>query len=103
VHAIGNANFLFERSQTPHCTIKTIQACFGVSSSVVYAHSKKARELLQIEPLAKRWTLAAFQQPSADPQLVQVNGMTIDIRKLPSHAQWQLCGAALASLGRHSR
>lgn len=103
VHAIGTANFLFERTQTPHCTIKTIQAVFGVSSSVVYAHSKKARELLQIEPLAKRWTLAAFQQPSADPQLVQVNGMTIDIRKLPSHAQWQLCGAALASLARHSR
>lgn len=103
VHAIGNANFLFERSQTPHGTIKTIQDCFGVSSSVVYAHSKKARELLQIEPLAKRWTLAAFQQPSADPQLIKVNGMTIDIRKLPSHAQWQLSGAALASLGRHSR
>jgi len=79
VHAIGNANFLFERSQTPYCTIKAIQAFFGVSSSVLYAHSKKARELLQ------------------------VNGMTIDIRMLPSHAQWQLCGAALASLGRHSR
>jgi len=95
VYAIGSANFLFERSQQPHCTSKDVFGFFGVSSSVGYAHAKKVRDLLAIEPLSPRWTLRSLQQPSADPQMVMVNGLTVDVRKLPAAVTLKLCAQLL--------
>ena len=98
VHAIGTANFLFDRSQQPHCPPKEVFNFFGVSASVGYAHAKKARDLLAIAPLARDWTRLSLQEPSADPMLVTVNGMTIDARKLPADVRMRLCGQLLAQL-----
>ena len=96
VHAIGSANFLFESSQQPHCMIKEVFAFFDVSSSVGYAHSKKVRELLKIAPLMREWTLLSLQEASADPLMLKVNGMSVDVRKLPSAVQMKLCAQLLA-------
>jgi hypothetical protein len=57
VHAIGNANFLFDKSQTPHCKPTLIYAHFGVSPGTGHAHSKKVRDLLRIAPFSPDWTL----------------------------------------------
>lgn len=101
VHAIGLANFLFERSQLPQrprCTIGEAFAFFGVSSSVGYAHSKKLRALLQIEPLTKDWTLAGLQQPGPEALMVQLQGFSVDARKLPAGVTLQLAARALGGL-----
>ena len=101
VHAIGLANFLFERSQRPQrprCTTAEAFAFFGVSSSVGYAHSKKLRALLQIEPLTKQWTLAGLQQPGPEALMVQLQGFSVDASKLPAGVTLQLAARALGSL-----
>jgi hypothetical protein len=101
VHAIGLANFLFERTQRPQrprCTISEAFAFFGVSSSVGYAHSKKVRELLRIEPLTKTWTLAGLQQQGPDSLMVQLNGFSVDARQLPASVTLQLAAKALGGL-----
>lgn len=97
VHALGSANFLFEAGQTPHCTPADVLSFFAVSSSAGYAHAKKVRELLRIKPLAKRWTLHSLQQPTEESKMVMINGLQIDLRRLPSKVQLQLCGRLLAS------
>jgi hypothetical protein len=33
IHAIGTANFVFDKSQTPHCNAPDIYSFFGVASS----------------------------------------------------------------------
>src|SRR5215510_4237612 len=57
VHAIGMANFLFDKSQTPHCTAPDIYAFFAVASSTAQAKSKKVRDLLKIDPFSFQWSL----------------------------------------------
>lgn len=104
VHAIGTANYLFEASQQPHCTVAEVGAFFAVSSSVIYAHSKTVRELLRIRPFSKAWTLTLLQQPTDNPQMVEINGLPIDLHRLPAKVRMQVCGRLLASAaGLHRR
>ena len=57
VHAIGSANVLFDKSQTPHCKPTQIYEHFGVSAGTGQAHSKKVRDLLRIAPFSPDLTL----------------------------------------------
>ena len=41
IHAIGTANFVFDKSQTPHCNSSDIYSFFGVASSTDKASPSK--------------------------------------------------------------
>lgn len=64
VHAIGSANVLFDKSQTPHCKPTQIYEHFGVSAGTGQAHAKKVRDLLRIAPFSPDWTLLASWRPA---------------------------------------
>ncbi|MEB3260773.1 MAG: DUF6398 domain-containing protein, partial [Cyanobacteriota bacterium] len=87
VHAIGSANFLFDRSQTPHCAPKAIYDHFGVASSTALNHSKKVRELLDIGPFAPNWSLPSLLEQSSLPWMLEVDGFIRDVRTLPLEVQ----------------
>ena len=57
IHAIGTANFVFDKSQTPHCTAPDIYSFFGVASSTGQGKSKQIRQWLKIRPLSFEWGL----------------------------------------------
>jgi hypothetical protein len=95
VHAIGSANFLFDRSQTPHCTAPQIYAHFGVSAGTGQAHSKKVRDLLRIAPFSPDWTLPSQLDDSPLAWMVEVDGFILDVRKLPLEIQVEACAKGL--------
>ena len=53
VHAIGSANFLFDKSQTPHCKPMLIYTHFGVSAGTGQAHSKKVRDQARLNSIKR--------------------------------------------------
>ena len=87
VHAIGMVNFLFDKSQTPHCSAPDVYAFFGVASSTGQAKSKKVRELLKIDPFSLQWSLPSKVEQNPMIWMLEVNGLIVDIRQLPLEAQ----------------
>src|SRR4029077_3939680 len=57
IHAIGAANFVFDKSQTPHCNAPDIHSFFGVASSTGQGKSKQIRQWLKIHPFSFQWGL----------------------------------------------
>ena len=95
VHAIGNANFLFDKSQTPHCKPTLIYEHFGVSAGTGQAHSKKVRDLLRIAPFSPDWTLPSQLDDSPMAWMVEVDGFIRDVRSLPLEIQLEACARGL--------
>ena len=89
VHAIGMANFLFDKTQTPHCKAPEIYAAFGVSAQTGQAHSKKVRDLLKISAFDPKWILPSRLDDSPLAWMLQVNGLMVDIRTMPLETQIQ--------------
>ncbi len=83
VHAIGTANFLFDRSQTPHCQVSDIYTYFGIASSTSTNKSKEVRDLLKIRPLSADWMLPSKIEKNSLVWIIQVNGLFVDARDMP--------------------
>jgi len=95
VHAIGMANFLFDKTQMPHCKAPEIYAAFGVSAQTGQAHSKKVRDLLKISAFDPKWTLPSMLEDSPLAWMLQVDGFMVDIRTMPLDIQIQACAQGL--------
>jgi hypothetical protein len=95
VHAIGSANFLFDKSQTPHCKPTLIYTHFGVSAGTGQAHSKKVRDLLRIAPFSPGWTLPSRLDDSPMAWMLEVDGFIRDVRSLPLEIQIEACAKGL--------
>jgi hypothetical protein len=99
VHAIGDANFLFDPSQNPHSKPGKIDAYCGVSAGTGQAHSKKVRELLRIRPFSPHWTLPSKLDASTMVWMLEVDGSIRDIRTLPLAVQMGACSRGLILYG----
>lgn len=95
VHAIGSANFLFDATQSPHCSAATIADHFGVATSTSHNHAKKVRDLLKITPFSPRWCLPSLLETSEIPWILEVDGFLRDIRSLPLEVQLQAAAKGL--------
>jgi hypothetical protein len=95
VHAIGAANFLFDSSQSPHCSAFTIAEYFGVATSTSQNHAKKVRDLLKITPFSARWCLPSLLESSQIPWILEVDGFLRDVRTLPIEIQAEACAKGL--------
>ncbi len=95
VQAIGMANFLFDKTQTPHCRAAEICAYFGVSAQTAQAHSRRVCELLQIGPFSPRWTRPSRLDATPLAWMLEVNGLIVDIRSQPLDLQREACARGL--------
>ena len=87
VHAVGMVNFLYDRSQTPHCAAPAIYSHFGVAASTGGNKSKEVRDLLDMHQFAPDWTLPSRLAGNPLVWMLKVNGMIVDIRGMPREAQ----------------
>ncbi|EXJ13187.1 hypothetical protein D779_4011 [Imhoffiella purpurea] len=87
VHAVGTVNFLFDKSQKPHCKAPLIYEYFGVGSSTGPNKSKEIRDLLGMSQFGHEWMLPARLKSSRVAWMVQVNGLIVDIRTMPYEVQ----------------
>jgi hypothetical protein len=87
IHALGMVNFLFDRTQTPHCKTSDIYTYFGVGASTGQAKSKEIRELLGMDQFSFEWTLPSKIAKNLLVWMLTVNGTIVDIRNTPLEVQ----------------
>ena len=87
VHAVGRVNFLDDPSQTPHCKAKVIYGFFGIGESTGQNKSKEIRDVLKMGPMSPEWTLPSRLAGNPLAWMVQVNGLIVDVRRMPTDLQ----------------
>jgi hypothetical protein len=87
VHAIGTVNFLFDKSETPHCSASDIYTYFGVGNSTGQGKSKEIRDMLKMNYLSHEWTLPSRMGSNSMIWMISVNGLIVDIRYMPLEVQ----------------
>jgi len=86
-HAVGIVNFLFDSSQTPHMKASDLYRTFGISQSTGQGKSKLVRDLLSMGQLDPEWTLPSRIAGNPMAWMVMVDGMIVDIRRMPRELQ----------------
>ena len=89
IHAVGRVNFLDDPSQTPHCKSKVIYEHFGIGESTGQNKSKSIRDQLNMGLMSPDWTLSSRLANNPRVWLLQLNGLIVDIRRMPVDLQRQ--------------
>lgn len=89
VYALGQINFLSDRSQKPHRTTEELCRLFGVAPSTAMNKAKTVREMLGMSTFDHRWMLPDRAETFAPIWMVSINGLIADIRSMPRAVQEQ--------------
>jgi hypothetical protein len=87
VYAIGQINFLFDKSQTPHMRADDLCEAIGVSQSTASAKAKQIRDMLNIGLMDPNWTLLSQMDDNPMAWMIMVNGLIVDARSMPREIQ----------------
>lgn len=86
-YAIARVNFLFDPSQTPHMRADELCALFGVSPSTGSAKSGQIFDLMGMMQMDPRWCLPEVLEHNPLAWMVSVNGLIVDVRRMPREVQ----------------
>jgi hypothetical protein len=87
VRAVGGANFLHDKSQTPYMRSTDIDHHLGTSPSSGAAKLAAIRKMLKIYQLDPNWTLPSRLNDNPMVWMLQVNGLMMDVRHAPREVQ----------------
>ena len=87
VYVIGSANFLHDKTQTPHMQLGRLCELFGVGKSTATTKARSIEKLMGISYLDPRWTLPGKLADNPLVWMLQVNGFAVDIRTAPMELQ----------------
>ena len=87
VYAVGQVNFLFDRSQTPHMTAKQLAVALGVVQTTMANKAGTINRLLDIGMFEPDLTRAAMIEQHPMAWLVDIDGFIVDARTLPEELQ----------------
>ena len=87
VYALGQANFLFDRSQDPHLPAEELCRLFGVAKSTGGNKAKDIRDALKIDIFDSTWSLPSRLDRHPTAWLITVNGLIVDARRMPLEVQ----------------
>jgi hypothetical protein len=77
VYALGQINFTFDRSRTPHTTPDAIADFFGVSKVTVGLKAKAIRDLLKLRHWDRNFSTAAIEASSPLHRLRMIGGFIV--------------------------
>ena len=86
-YTIGQVNFLFDKSQTPHMTAAELAEAFGVAQSSASNKAKSIRDMLKIYMMDAKWTLPSRMDSNPLVWMIEVNGFIVDARYVPREIQ----------------
>ncbi|HEX8695264.1 MAG TPA: DUF6398 domain-containing protein [Longimicrobium sp.] len=90
VYALGQVNFLFDPTQTPHLEARRLCELMDVGQNTVAGKAKEIRRLLRIGTADPRWWRPSRIGENPLAWHVQLsNGMIVDARHLPRELQEQ--------------
>ena len=87
VYTIGQVNFLFDKSQTPHIRADDLCKLIGVSKSTAANKAKDIRDMLNIGLMDFHWTLPSRMDGNSMAWMISVNGFIVDVRNMPREIQ----------------
>jgi len=87
VRAVGGANFLHDKSQTPYMRSTDIDHYLGTSPSSGAAKLAAIRKMLKIHQLDPNWTLPSRMDDNPLVWMLEVNGLMVDVRHAPREVQ----------------
>jgi hypothetical protein len=87
LYTLGQVNFLFDKSQSPHMRADELCKRIGVSQQTASGRAQKIRAVLDIFQMHPDWTLPSLMDHNPLVWILSVNGMMVDIRHMPREAQ----------------
>ena len=87
LYALGQVNFLSDKSSAPYMTMQELCEHFGIAASTGGNKAKVVREALGIRSFDHRWTLPSLLEKSGMAWMVEWNGLVVDARQLPLDVQ----------------
>lgn len=87
VRAVGGANFLHDKTQTPYMRSTDIDHYFGTSPSTGAAKLAAIRKMLKLNQLDSEWSLPSRLENNPLVWMLQVNGFIMDVRRAPREVQ----------------
>ena len=87
VHAVGQVNFLFDRSQDLHTTTDELAQWFGIKKTTVANKAKAIRDLLKLDKYDPEYMRHQLVDRYAPVWLIEINGFIVDARTLPLEIQ----------------
>ena len=94
VYALGQVNFLFDRTQQPHVTPDDLSAVFRLSKSTMSAKAKQVRDLLKMDFSPEFQSVAMIAQNPVV-WFIQVDGLIVDARHTDVETQVMAYGRGL--------
>lgn len=95
VYALGQVNFLFDKSSHPYRSSAELCALFGVSAATGATKAKEVRTALKTRVMDPAWTLPSAMDRNPMAWLVSIDGLLVDARSLPLAYQKALAEAGL--------
>ena len=87
LYALGQMNFLFDKSEEPYLAPADLAAAFGVSQQTAGTKAKQVRDILKMRLLDHHWMLPYKLADNMLVWMVLVNGLIVDVREMPREVQ----------------
>jgi len=87
VYAIGQANFIFDKTQTINMTAGELASGFGISSNTAGSKAAEIRKMFKIDYFNSEWLLPEMKENNPMTWMVMVNGIIVDIRHMSLEIQ----------------
>jgi Domain of unknown function (DUF6398) len=88
IYAVGQNNFLFDPSQTPHVPADQLSVLLAVPKNTMAAKTKRVRDAIRLDaPMDPEFCRSELLAEHPLAWLVEVNGVIVDARMLPAELQ----------------
>ena len=87
IYAVGQINFLFDRSQDPHLTADELAAHLGVVKSTMANKASLISQTLKLGFFEPELTRVEMLEDHPFAWIIEVNGLMVDARMLPEELQ----------------
>ncbi len=89
VYAIGSNNFIFDKSQPYYMPATAIAEWFGISKSTAGNKASEVTDILDLSYMNTEFVLKSLLDSNPVVWLLEVDGLLVDIRKMPREVQEQ--------------
>lgn len=89
LYALGQVNFLFDRSQSPHMSADGLSTVVGVKKTTMANKAKLVRDAVGLGHFDPEWLRRDLVERNPLVWLLEVDGILVDARRLPAHLQVQ--------------
>lgn len=83
VYALGQVNFLSDKSQKPYMNMSDLCKAFDLSASTGAGKSKVVRDTLKMRQFDPNWSLPSMIEKNPLVWMITVNGLPADARYMP--------------------